>query len=275
MSDWPKPSDVSSSSKGYDTPEGFYPRVTSILKVVGTGTEGLIRWAADLERSAVLEAAGQVFDETHHETDRETFLSRLQALVGPARQHQKKLDRAADIGSSIHDMIRWTLMTELGENPGPRPKMGEEASWAFMAWKAWWAGAHLTPVRVEQPVWHSELGYAGTVDLIARNDKGVLEVWDWKSGKGIYDTYHLQVVAYASAASRFAGEDVVPGGIVRVPKVVGDPDVQVKMAGDLTYDYKDRSGVQHKGGRVVHHKELWRGFDCAMYLYNLLLKESR
>lgn len=269
---WPTDKDVRVTSRGYETPDGLKPRVTTILKVLGLGTDALIRWSADLERDAVLEAAGDVYAHGEHGTPDE-FVSAVRARVGPARQHQRKLSKAADIGSSIHNMIQWTLKGELGEKQGPKPQMPEEAAWAFMAWKAWWAGARLVPVRIEQPVWTDR--YAGTVDLIARAEDGALEVWDWKSGKGIYESYHLQVAAYAAAASRFAGEPVLIGGIVRVPKVVGDPDVEVRRVGDCRYDYKDRDGVQHKGGTDYNYAQLMEGFNAALTLYEMFAKEAK
>ena len=269
---WPDAKLVKSTSRGYNTPHGLLPRVTTILKVLGLGTESLIRWSADLERDAVLEAAGEVYARGEHLTPDE-FTGQVKAKVGSVRQHQRKLSKAADIGSSIHEMIQWTLKGELGEEQGPKPRVPEEAAWAFMAWKAWWAGARLTPVRIEQPVYTHT--YAGTVDLIARTDEGVLEVWDWKSGKGIYESYHLQVAAYAAAASSFAGEQVRPGGIVRVPKVIGDPDVQIKRAGDCTFDYRDRDGIAHQGGKVFSNRELLEGFEAAFKLYDMFAKEAK
>ena len=149
----------------------------------------------------------------------------------------------------------------------------EEAAWAFMAWKSWWAGAKLTPVRIEQPVWTHE--YAGTIDLIARAEDGFLEVWDWKSGKGVYESYHLQAAAYAYAANKFTSDTVVPGGIVRVPKVVGDPDVQVVRVGDCTYDYTGRDGIHYKGGRRFTEHELRDGFNAALTLYKMFAKEAK
>ena len=63
---WPTEKDVKVTSKGYETPDGLKPRVTTILKVLGLGTEALIRWSADLERDAVLEAAGEVYAHADH-----------------------------------------------------------------------------------------------------------------------------------------------------------------------------------------------------------------
>mgnify|MGYP006274004467 CR=1 FL=1 len=265
---WPSPDKVVTTAKGYVTPDGPFPRVTTILKVLGLGSEALIRWAADLERTAVLEAAEHVYAHGSHGGPEE-FRAAVESQVGKERQHQRKLTKAADIGSSIHAMIQWTLKGELGENPGPKPFMPDEATWAFMAWKSWWAGSGLKPYRIEQPVWDRELGYAGTVDLIAHGPNG-LEVWDWKSGKGIYESYHLQTTAYIHACCNW--EPVTGGGIVRVPKVIGDPDVEVKRIGDMTYDYRDRSGKRVQGGRVVEHAELLEAFRSTKRLYDLFLK---
>lgn len=71
------------------------------------------------------------------------------------------------------------------------------------------------PILVESRVWH-ELGFAGSVDMVARGHKGQLAVIDWKTSNStrgrkprewIAD-YELQVAAYTQAINERMGLDV-------------------------------------------------------------------
>lgn len=259
---WPEPSSVSTfyrdSTAYYRTPEGEFGRTTAILKVAGMGVEGLIKWSANSERAAVLEACGDVVASGAPDSPAE-FVAAVEVKLGKARSHQRILQKAGDIGSEIHKRIQWHLQNEMGLKTGPEPKLSEPAAIGFSSWRAWWVSAKLTPVRVEQPVWDPEWGYAGTIDLIARADDGVLEVWDWKSSNGVYDTHHLQLAAYIRAANRW---DVVrPGSIVRLPKSAsGSLEVDVHELGHL-YD-----------GRRLSLGELLDGFKACLTLWEQFVK---
>jgi len=259
---WPDTSTVTLGPKGYKTVDGLFPRVTQILKVLGTGTEGLIKWSANEERKACLEAAADVYQHflTAREAlaHRDAFSAAVESRLGPARQHQKLIGKAGDIGTAAHELVAWTLRGELGVPRGDKPEVGEKSLWAFMAWEDWWKGSRLKIVRVEQPVWDAELGYAGTVDAIVEHpDKG-LGVLDLKTSKGIYDTHHLQVVAYLHACRRWA--NVAWAEIIRVPKTMDDPEFEVRPLGKL-YD------------RVVTEDQLLESFRAALVLWRTLVQK--
>jgi hypothetical protein len=203
--------------------EGDLPGATSILKILGLSTEGLIKWSANEERKACLLAA----DELYRSKVRfENFPAAIEAKLGAARAHSKLLSKAADIGAETHRAIQSFLSGQMSLDILSPP-----AKQAFDSWLAWWTQSGLKPVRVEQVVWDTDLGYAGTVDLVALTPDGQLEVWDWKSGKAIYDEYHLQLAAYCHACRGWA--PVRPGGIVRLPKYATDPGLEVKTLGDM------------------------------------------
>jgi len=273
---WPEPGSIKIRNRDgvqlYDTPEGEFCRVTSALKCAGLGTEGLIKWSANSERAAVLEAAGDVWDGYSRAIrvpdmgpDRGDFLSATEARLGKTRAHQRLLAKAGDIGSEIHGRIQWHLHRELGLPVGPEPSLSSPAAIGFSSWRAWWVGAKRKPVRVEQPVWDPEWGYAGTIDLLSEAlpgcpdaPAGSLLLDDWKSSTGIYDTHHMQMAAYLRAANRWA--IVVPGRLVHIPKTAGGSlEVVPHELGHL-YD-----------GRVLSLDELLMGFKAALTLWHLFL----
>lgn len=256
--DWPAHVPIKGSR--YLTPAGDFPRVTTVLKAFGGGTEGLIKWSATEERKACLAACAEVYASPDTPVGPAEFVAAVEANLGPARQHQKVLAKAGEIGTSIHAMIQWTLRQELGEDPGQRPVLSDPAEVAVMSWSDWWRSKGLVPVRIEQPIWHPTLGYAGTIDLIAEGHDG-LSLWDWKSSAGIYETHHMQAAAYVHAANLWA--PVSPGGIVKMPKDInGDLSVTEVPIGHLY------------GGRVLSLEQLVAGFTHTLDLWNLLMSTN-
>lgn len=82
--------------------------------------------------------------------------------------------------------------------------------------------AKLKPVALEQPIWSNIFGYAGTIDYVGyyksplkffkRKKPKFLDlsyvIIDWKTSKGIYEQYGLQVAAYAQAFTELTGKKV-------------------------------------------------------------------
>lgn len=247
----------------YKTPEGDFPSVTTILKVLGLGTEGLIRWSANIERAAVLEAAAEVvaggFDGSP-----DSFLHLVEAKLGSSRQHQMQKDRAANIGTLTHQAVQRKLDIMLGKPVGPEPVLLEQSQLAVMAWEDWWKGSRLIPFKTEQPVWDRKLRYAGTIDCLAYDEHGDLGLLDLKTSKGIYDDQHLQVAGYWHAALNFA--DVRWARIVRIPKTLEDPlfktaqPFEVRVLGDL-YE------------RQLTFGQLFEAFAAARLAYQHLMEK--
>lgn len=250
---WPDP--VVIGSRGYKTPDGEFQRVTRFLKVLGLGTDALVKWSANEERKACLEACANVFSEGVEGGPAE-FAAAVEARIGPARQHQKILTKAAEIGTSIHEAIHQFLKGELGLPRGPQVALNDTATWALMAFEDWWRSAGLKAVRMEQPVWSPEDGYAGTIDLVAEHPDDGMGVVDFKSSKYIYDEHHLQVAAYMHAGRRHA--DLRWAKVVRVPKSTADPAFEVKDLGHM-YD------------RVLTEDQLMAAYRAALTVYNLLV----
>jgi hypothetical protein len=262
LAPWPAPGSTAYVSKPggrhYKSMTGDFPDplvgVTSILKVIGLGTEGLIKWSANEERKACLDACGTVYGDWAKNGIRLSageFSMAVESNLGPARSHQKQLTKAADIGTAAHAAISDWLTT--GKMSGD---LSDASLWAVMSFQDWWKESGLKVVRSEQPVWDVTLGYAGTVDIIAQAPDGSLGVLDIKSSKGVYETHHLQVAAYMHAARNWA--PIQWGKIVRVPKTSDETRIEVKDLGDCY-------------SRKLTESDLMEAFKAALTAWRVLL----
>jgi len=208
-----------------------YPSVTTILSVLAK--PALVNWAAKVEREMVSEVSADLYldcAETPTMT-RNGWLTTLQSRLGKQKAAQKELAKAQEIGSQVHAMIEWNLKTQLCYKAGPSPVISDKAQWALMAWEDWRKKVDLKPIFVEQTVWSSEWGYAGTLDLLAEVD-GKVSVVDWKTGKRVYPEAFLQNAAYRHAIREMKHADPVQGVVVRLPKVETDPEFQTLTVPD-------------------------------------------
>jgi hypothetical protein len=272
---WPEPKTVPvithNGQRAYDVPGmGPQPSVTTVLKMLAIsfdqekqrkvpGADNLINWAAKQEREAVVEAAAKVYAESYGRDNPNVFISNLAAAIGIEKAHQKAPAKAGDIGTAAHGAIKGWLHARMSGTPAPDTSyLPEEARTAFLGFLEWFQGAGLEPVRLEQPVWSSDLGYAGTIDLVARHKREGLGVVDFKTGKYVYDESHCQVAAYLSAGRTWA--PLKWGKIVRLPKTVGDSQVEVKPVGLLA----DRNLTEYElmtafiGALAAYRALVWR-----------------
>lgn len=248
----------------YRTPDGDFQRCTSILEALPK-QRFLVPWAANLERQAVIEAAGAVMAEGV-EGGIPEFMGAIEAKLGWAREHQKKLTEGGDIGTAAHNEIQRRTRLLLGLPAGPEVALRDESLWAVMAWEDWFKTAGLKPLRCEQTVWDKASGVAGTVDLLAFNDAGELGIVDYKTSKGIYDDHHVQVAKYCQMAGNFA--EIQWANIVRTPKNVADPEFEVKTLGDLSWTGKD-------GRRTEKHvtlEQLLSVYEAAHTIYKTFIE---
>ena len=209
----------------YQTPDGLFPRVTSITGVINK--PALVPWAAKEERESIYSSLRGLLAEG--KVTRESLMAELEKRLGQEKEHRKKLRFASDTGSQVHHLIHWCLRGE----EGPRPDAGIEANHAYGCWQEWKARACLETAMVECTVWDKAEAYAGTLDclgnlLIGDGDGGVDAVIDWKTGSGIYPESFLQIAAYSRCLPP-TNRGALYGVIVRLPKVLTDSTVEVKV----------------------------------------------
>ena len=244
------------TSRRYTIPgtDESYDSVTSVLSVIGK--PALINWAANTERALVTDASADLYEDlpvNAPKMSRPAFIATLAARLGKLKAHQKELAKAAEIGSQVHAQIEWNLRKERGEVVGESPRLADQALWAFMVWEEWRKQAELTPLAIEQTIWSTTHRYAGTLDLYAAvtlEAGPVTAVFDWKSGKAIYEEAILQNAAYIQALIEM-GHATAPvwGVIVRVPKVETDPAPEIRIVTPA----EQRGAFQ----AFLHAKALW------------------
>jgi hypothetical protein len=263
---WPDPNSVTfcnaPGGRHYKSLDGSFtdplPGPTTALKVLGLSTNALIAWSANTERAAVLEAVGDVICAGGIAGDGpQEFINAVEAKLGKARQHVKLVSKAADIGTAAHAAVQRMLRIELGQPVGPEQELPKESLWAFMAFQDYWKVSGLKAVRSEQPVWSVEVGFAGTVDIIAEDADGRIGVLDIKTSKGTYLDHHLQVAAYCHAARNWA--PIEWGRIIRLPKNTSDPEFEVVELGQLY------------GGRTMSEDQLFEAFKHALACWKVLM----
>jgi hypothetical protein len=263
---WPRPElfhycSMPGGGRGYESDyfEGKKVGVTTVLKVLGLGTEGLIRWSANQERQAVLSAAEEVYAESEHDGGPAGFIAAVEERLGKARQHQKLLAKAADIGSEAHKAVQDWLQSTIDGKPEPSTSgMRDEALVALMGFQSWFQESGLKAVRCEQPVFSES--FCGGIDVVCSHPRLGLGIVDLKTGKNLYDTHHVQVAAYLSAGRNFA--DLRWAKLIRLPKTLDDPNFEVRGLGDM-YD-----------GKTLTEGELMRAFNGALEAYNVLVARS-
>lgn len=236
------------------------PGVTGVIKAsLGLAQEGLIGWAAKVEREAVIEAADLEAKSVAMNIPVRSFRDRVLARLGDAKAHQRLMDQAAELGTAAHDMIRWTLTQELGQEAGPKPKLTEPSLRAYSAWQEWWRQAGLKALRMEQPIYDLDWGYAGAIDLVAEHPRLGPGVVDVKTSKGVYAEHHIQVAAYMKAGRNFS--DLNWGQIVRLPKTSGEDAFEVVPLGKL-YD------------RTLTEEQLLAVFQAALVVFKTMVHKE-
>lgn len=202
------------------------PSVTTILSAINK--PALVKWAENTATAAVTAAAADLYLDLLKAApmSRPAYIGTLQTRLGAQRQSDRELAKAAEIGTQAHAVIEWTLRRQLGQVVGPRPATTPAAEWAVMAWEDWARSVALEPIHIEQVVWSSAHGYAGTIDLLARVN-GRLTLLDWKTSKSIHSEAFLQNVAYQVAVAELGHGVPEAGLIVRLPKQEQDPAFEV------------------------------------------------
>jgi hypothetical protein len=253
---FPDPRTIPIIRHRYRTPEGDFPRVTTVLKVLGLGTDALMRWAAEIEKKSAVMAAVDVYAEGKHGEGPAEFALAIEERLGSAKQHVVELAKAAEIGTATHEKVKWDMKQLLGVPAGPEPPCLDRSLWAWMAFDTWWKASGLKVLASEQPIYDTTLKVAGTLDIYAEDERGRPGIVDLKTSKYIYAEHHLQVAAYCHLARNFV--PVEWAKIVRVPKKIDDPEFEVVELGKL-YD------------RTLTEEQLIDAFRAAMVAWKTLI----
>lgn len=181
------------SDRYYDTPQGRFPSVTTILSILNKPF--LLPWVAKEAREASITAIWNYLLyawEKPKEIGILTYDKLTKLITESVKEYQRKQKAALDIGSFVHNCVEcWYKLWEgsrveyfsfIHENYPAYPN----AVYMLHAYFDCLRIHHIQVKVSEQTVW-SEKGYAGTLDLIAEIS-GIMAVGDLKTSKRIKPT---------------------------------------------------------------------------------------
>lgn len=157
------------------------------------------------------------------------------------------MDELADIGTAAHELAKCSLSGRAPVLPNLNPDQLTQATNCFLKFQDWQAQHRYKVLHVEHKMVSEELGYGGTTDAVCEfygpiieeqaladtplnPGPGIIELWDFKTGKAIYDDYGYQLAAYARAA-RESGLQIQRVRVIRIGRNEDEGFEQVVIDG--------------------------------------------
>ena len=117
------------------------------------------------------------------------------------------------VGTVVHDLIERHLKgLSIAEQSDPK---------VVNCWNLfvkWWEKSRYEVVELEKKIYSSKWDYAGTLDLIVKDEKGSLVLIDIKTSNSISFDYYLQLNAYKVAYEEETKQKIRKALVVRLPK---------------------------------------------------------
>ena len=129
----------------------------------------------------------------------------------------KKKEKAADIGTITHALIMCHFAEMELDTSNLIPGNVEIAENAYLSFLEWLGKRVIEPIEVEKEMVSKRWGYGGTPDLIALED-GVVCLYDFKSGSGIYDDHYWQTCGGYTPLAIENGFDIKKVKLIHIPK---------------------------------------------------------
>lgn len=147
-------------------------------------------------------------------------------LEGARMAHRQVKDKAADIGTLIHDFISNYLRALIGKKTPVRKPVNTEMKNAVDGFFKWAKENSLKVIRNEQKVLSKKWKYAGTLDLegIVSGKRTII---DLKTGNALYPESFLQASAYLKAREEETGKEY-PGGVIILRLSKENPEKRIK-----------------------------------------------
>jgi len=145
------------------------------------------------------------------------------------------LNDAASFGTNVHNHLE-AIGRGVKVNLDALKPQEKRCVSAFIEWKDKNVKKFIC---TERSVFNVKEGYAGTLDSVVELSDGRTYLVDYKTSGNIYDTYELQVAAYAKAYENSFHVKVYGGVILRFEKNEDKKkDMQEKEVKDLEYSYE-------------------------------------
>ena len=130
-------------------------------------------------------------------------------------------DKAADRGTLVHDLAEKYMHGESVE------AQDEEICKHLMSFEKFWRDNEIQMIDTELFMWHKDVPWAGTCDIIAKMN-GKYAIIDIKTG-GYYKSHEIQLNMYAELLSKITGEEIgILAGLYTKGKWIREPNYQLK-----------------------------------------------
>jgi hypothetical protein len=127
------------------------------------------------------------------------------------RDYRETQKDAADAGTLAHAMVEAYIHgTPMDVPPTTDRDQARLAKLAYDAFREWFDHSRIDLVETEMPLVSREHRFGGTPDAVGRI-KGQLCLLDWKTSKGIYAEYLIQLAAYEHLWNVNRGEQITGG----------------------------------------------------------------
>ena len=169
--------------------------VTACTSVIDK-SRPLIYWAVGLTKDYLLENLQELIDDK--------IGDKISLHINEAvKQHSIKKQRAADIGTQVHDWAERFIKTQ--KEGCPEIPDDENVRNGINAFLNWVNKYNVKFISSERVVYSKQYDYVGIMDAEAVID-GKLCPIDFKTSKGIYPEMRFQVAAYQAAAEEESGK---------------------------------------------------------------------
>jgi hypothetical protein len=191
------------SHKFWDEDGENIPSVTSFTSIIDK-SNFLIAWAVNLGKNYLLDKIKN--------GEQITIIDIEEA----SKIHRQTKEKAADIGTQIHEWINKWIIGEKPEIPNE-----DNVKNGIMAFLQFQKDQKVKWVESEKIIYSKKYNFAGILDAIGVIDKSLV-LFDFKSSNGIYPEYALQTAAYQIAYEETTKNKINYRVIVRFGKENGD-----------------------------------------------------
>jgi hypothetical protein len=151
--------------------------------------------------------------------------------------YRAQWDAAAEVGTCAHFLIEAHLKGWASDLSEFSPDVVDLAENVFLKFLEYWEQEGMTLIASEKEL-VSELGYGGTIDVIARDKEGRLVIVDEKSSKAIFDPHIIQLSAYEQLWNENNAEKITRRAIFRNgKKEKGDTELRWLPPLDRHFDH--------------------------------------
>jgi len=162
-----------------------------------------------------------------------------------SKAHTKFKDKAADLGTQVHDWAEQYILFELKinkEKPVIKKDFDERVKNGILAFLQWVDEHKIKFIASERLIYSKKYKYCGILDCKAKVD-GKLTLVDFKTSNYMAIEYFAQVSAYAFADEEESGDEYDHCLILKFNKETGDFETKERNRDEMIEDFKAFRGL--------------------------------